>query len=119
MDRFLKLYDATLGITNSRSEERIRKLLMGLIAPALPFLYGLSSVLSEHSKFIGRRGFVNLSGFSAVAAGVAYLSLGLLLHVHNCWADHPRLAGVADAARGLLALVFGVGVLAMFYGVLF
>ena len=39
--------------------------------PSFPFLYGLSSLLGRHSKFIGRFRIVNLTGLSAVAAGIS------------------------------------------------
>jgi hypothetical protein len=118
MNLQLKFLDAILGITDNSTENRISKLLMGIIVPALPVLYGVSSVLSRHSKFIGRGRMADLSGLAAVAAGIGYLSLGLFIHVHYCWKDHPKLAGGADAASVFLILVVGLALLFMFLGVL-
>jgi len=118
MKRFLKILDALLGITEPSIEDRVTKLLMGVMLPLLPVFYGLSSIRSGHSWFIGRHGGMHLFGRAATAAGFMYLSLGLLIHVHYCWKDHPKLAGVADFGQLILLLAIGLSLVMMIVGAL-
>jgi hypothetical protein len=73
----------------------------------------VTSLFTRHSRVIGRWGIAELTGTAAVMAGLGYISLAMILHVHNVWEDHPQFAGLADVARllllvGLLAALMGV-----------
>ncbi len=48
----------------------------GLGLPLVQVLYGVTSIVTEQSMFIGRWGMVDLNGIPAVPVGIAYLSLG-------------------------------------------
>jgi hypothetical protein len=115
MKRLLKTLDVVLGITEPSTEERVTKLLLGVVVPLFPIVYGVSSILSGRSKFLGRFGLMNVDGMAAVAAGIAYLSFGLFVHVSYCWGEHPILAGVV---RYILLIVVGLSLLFVLVGVL-
>ena len=118
VDRFLKMLDAVLGVTDQSNEERITRFLFGILLPMLPLWYGVASIISRHSKIIGRRGIADLTGTAAMLAGAAYVCLALLIHVHNIWDEHPWFAGVADAAKGLLLIALGAAMVGVLVAVL-
>jgi hypothetical protein len=105
MDRLLKWLDAVLGVTDSSLEERLTKAFWGVLVPLLPLCFGVFSVISRHSKFIGRGGLVDLTGTSALMAGVGYICIALLIHVHIVWEEHPWFDGIADAGSDQVRLL--------------
>ncbi|MCA9067905.1 MAG: hypothetical protein KDA84_03220, partial [Planctomycetaceae bacterium] len=111
--------DAALGVTDGSPHERFRRGVWGVLVPLVPFGYGVSSLLTGHSVFLRLSRYQEflreLSGRAALMAGLGYVCLGLLLHIHFLWHEHPQLAGVADAAR----LVSLLGLLASLFGLLF
>ena len=118
MNRMLKWLDAVLGVNNSSVEERVAKAFWGILVPLWPLWYGVASLISRESMFIGRRGLVGLTGLSAMMAGIGYICLALLIHVHFVWEEHPLFDGISDAARAVLLIGIAAALLGLFVGVL-
>lgn len=124
MERWWQIVDALLGIEDGSAEDRIERSLFGLLLPLVPLLYGLSSIISGQSVFVGGGRLTgmlrvaHLSGTSAVFAGVFYITVALLMHVHFVWQEHPRLGQLFDLARGSLLIVLIVSLLSMFWLIL-
>ena len=92
----------------------LARFVLGIVLPAMVLFYGISCGLSRHATVITRGGLAEIAGLPAVAVGVAYAAIGMILYVHVCWDGHPYFAGLRDAARQLLLLVMIVALAATF-----
>ncbi len=90
------------------------KLGLGIFIPIVILIYSLSCVLTRHAPVIARGGISEVSGLPAIAVGIAYATIGLIIYVHICWEDHPHLSGLRDAARQLLLVVIAIALAATF-----
>ena len=118
MQQALKIFDHALGVSDPTTESRVSKFVLGVLIPLVPLLYGLQSLMTAESAFPGRFRLVQLEGPAALSAGVVYLAIGLILHVHHCWTEHVRLGGLADFARLVLAVLIAIGLVGTLIGVL-
>ncbi len=92
----------------------LAKIGLGIVLPAVVLFYGISCGLSRHATVITRGGLSEIIGLPAVAVGIVYATIGMILYVHICWEGHPYFAGLRDAARQLLLLVMIVALAATF-----
>ncbi len=105
---FAKLLELAIGRWRPDVSTAVAKFGLGVLCPSPILLYGLSCVFSRQASIPTRGGLAPVIGLPAVAVGVVYVCVALMLYVHVCWEDHPLLAGCHDAARKLLALVIAI-----------
>ena len=77
----------------------------------VPVSYGVYSLISGHAILPGYVGDVpgpdlDVYGPAANALAVAYIALGVLMHLHWFWGSHPRLHLVREVMECLALAVF-------------
>lgn len=92
----------------------LARFVLGIVLPAVVFYYGISCGLSRHAMVITRGGLSEIIGLPAVAVGIAYAAIGIIIYVHICWDGHPYFSGLRDAARQLLLMVMIAALAATF-----
>ena len=112
--RLTKSLELLVGRWEPPLATALAKLGLGVVLPAVFFIYGISCGLSRHATVVTRGGLAEIAGLPAVAVGIAYAAIGLILYVHICWDGHPYFSGLRDAARQLLLLVIVVALAATF-----
>jgi hypothetical protein len=81
---------------------------MGIALPAVIAVYGLSRVILLKAALMGRRGHqISLTGWDAVAYGIAVMAVALFLNVHYFWSNSERLAEYVDLGKAV-ALLMGI-----------
>lgn len=78
----------------------------GIVLPSVLIAYGLACWISGHAAIADRYYPLDLNGTKAIAAGIAYLSLGVFLHCHYFWGNLYHLAGFAVLGKILAAIAF-------------
>ena len=112
--RLIKFMQLLVGRWEPPIVVAFAKLGLGIVIPGVVLLYGISCVLSRDAKVIARGGFSEINGLPAVAVGIAYATIGMIIYVHICWDNHPYFAGFRDAARQLLLVVIIIALGATF-----
>ena len=112
--RLTKLLELLVGRCEPPIVIALAKLAAGIVIPVVVLGYGISCGLSRHATIPTRGGLSEITGLPAVAVGIAYAAVGVIIYVHICWEDHPYLAGLRDVARQLLLLVILVALAATF-----
>lgn len=100
--RPIAIFDYILGLSDPSLEHRVLRFVWGLAVPLVLVGYGISCIVARQASIFTRRGLTEVVGSTAVAVGIAYAAIGLLVYVHCCWEDHPLFAGVRGPARYLL-----------------
>jgi hypothetical protein len=83
---------------------------LGIALPVLIGIFGLDSIVTQHSYVLWRRGgIVPIHGLQAVVMGVAYLGIALMLFA-NCYLQyHEKGAWYYEWPLGVGALMTAVG----------
>jgi hypothetical protein len=103
--RFVKFLELLVGPWEPPIAVAFAKFALGIVVPIVILRHGLSGILTRQAV---------VSGFPAVAIGIAYVALGLIIYVHICWDDHPYLAPFRDLARQLFLIVIIISLVATF-----
>jgi len=112
--RLTKSLDLLVGQWQPSIATAMARFCLGIVLPSIIVIYGISCGLSRHATVITRGGLAEIIGLPAVAVGIAYATIGLMIYVHICWDGHPHFAGLRDAARQMLVLVIVVALAATF-----
>ncbi len=100
-------------LTDPPSDGPIQRLGIGLAVSALSFVYGLSWLLFPPESVslplsprygTGQQFATSTSGHVPVAVGLAFVLLGLYLHFHWYWGNHPRLNAYYVLLQGIALL---------------
>lgn len=79
----------------------------GIIAPLVLIIFGLKACITQTAILIGKNSSpLDLTGNTAVAMGIALLSIAFFLHFHFFWSLVNKLFLFADLGKILSALVF-------------
>jgi hypothetical protein len=85
---------------------------VGITIPSLIVLVGISRIVFKSGVLYGTRGrSMPLTGWDAVAFGIAIIAAGLFLHTRYFWSNTSRLlpfAGLGQAVA-MLAGILGLG----------
>ena len=110
--RLTKSLELLVGRWQPSIATAVARFALGIMLPAVILFYGISCGLSRHATVITRGGLAEIIGLPAVAVGIAYAAIGMILYVHICWDAHPYFAGLRDVARQFLLLVMIVALAA-------
>jgi hypothetical protein len=90
-----------------RAVRRLVEMWLGGVVLALVAVgYGLYCLITGHAFFPGEGQDLDVYGSAAVALAIAYLAVGVFMHVHWFWGLHPRLAVFAPVLRIIAVVVF-------------
>lgn len=70
--------------------------------------------MSQYAIVPDRGRLARVNGLPAIAVGIAYATIGVILYVRICWDDHPYFAGLRDVASQILLLVVILALAASF-----
>ena len=99
--------DEVESLSYSPSGGRIKMWLLGVGLALIPLCYGVHCWFTGHARFFGRRGsHLDLDGSAAGALAIAYIAVGVFIHVHWFWGLHPRLVPLSKLLKVLAVLVF-------------
>jgi hypothetical protein len=90
----------------------------GIIIPVALLAYGISRIVVRHA-ILGGRIPIDLHGPTAVALGIASLSLGVFLHCHYFWGNlyHLSAAAVLGKIVALIGFIISVGYIIVQVGI--
>jgi hypothetical protein len=92
----------------------IKRWFFGVILPTLFLIFGMYSILTEHSYAMGRTyrrlSLVEVTGFQAILMGVAFLGGALALFSYCYVTDSERFSSISKygVAGGLFCAAVGV-----------
>ena len=112
--KLLRCLELVVGRWEPPIAVAIARLVLGVAVPVGILVYGVSCILARQAPIPTRGGIAEAFGLPAVAVGIAYAALGLLVYVHVCWEEHLYLAGFRDVARQVLLVVVALSMAATF-----
>lgn len=105
----VKILEALVGRWQGPLAVAFARIGLGIVIPGAIVAYGIACVAGRRAHIIDRAGrLAEVSGLPAVAVGIAYAAVGLLVYVHVCWEEHAYLAGARDLVRSILLGVVAV-----------
>jgi len=119
MKRYERLLELLVGRWQPSLAVAVGRLIAGIVCPVLILAYALRSIAIRRALIIGKGHLDHVEGLPAIAVGLAYACVALLIYVHVCWEDHPHLAGLRDIARFVLLLAIAILLAATFTLALF
>lgn len=85
------------------------KWFMGIVVPVAIASYGLSGIVERQFTLYGRRGIRRpLTGWDAVAGGMAVISIAVFLHARYFMAHSTTISQYTELAK-VAALLTGIG----------
>lgn len=85
---------------------RLTMWLMGVGLALVPVGYGIRCLFTGHSILFGRNQDLDVTGLTAVALAIAYISVGIFMHAHWFWGLLPKFEIVSNVLKFLTALAF-------------
>jgi hypothetical protein len=92
----------------------VARLGLGVLCPGIVLAYALRSLFVRQIYIPSRTGLREIVGLPAVAVGVIYACVAMIIYVYVCWDDHPHLSGLRDSATRFLLLAIFIALAAAF-----
>ena len=92
------------GLTEAPDVDRLGRWILGVVVPLIPLALGIYWITIGRAWLIADGGLVELSGSTALAAGIAWVAVAVFAHSHWFWCPHYIWCGVGELGK-ILSLV--------------
>jgi len=99
-------FDDAEDLAYPPSGGRIKMWLLGVGLALVPIGYGIYCWRIGHAFLFGEDSNLDVTGTTAIAFAVAYISVGIFIHAHWFWGLHPRFELVSYILKFLAVLLF-------------